>query len=278
MGFVEFLSYDFAQRALAAGVLVALITAALGLFLVLKRMALIGDSLSHVALSGVALGLITNLSPVFVAMPVVMASSLAVYKISQSAKVYADSALGIVSAAGLSSGLIIAALAGGFNVDLLSFLFGSILAVSGAELALALVLAVLIFGFIYLFYNELTALVFDEDFAQTAGVKVRRLNIALVLISAAAVVIALKVAGIMLVSAMIILPPCAALQLAENFKRALFLSCALSVAGVVLGVYAAFLLNLPSGAVIILIDLLILALCAGVKKYAFKKRILTKAD
>lgn len=272
MSVFEFLSYGFVQRAVISGVLIAIITATLGVFLVLKRLSLIGDSLSHVALSGIALGLITHTSPIFVAIPVVMASSLGIFKLTKVARIYADSALGIVSAAGIAFGLLIAALAGGFNVDLLSFLFGSILTVSTAETILAFVLAVGILTVVYIYYNDLIAIVFDENFAKTAGVNTERINTILVLISAAAVVIALKVVGIMLVSAMIIIPPVAALQIAVNFKRALVTACSFSIASVLGGIYISFLLNIPSGAVIIILNLLILLICTMVRIYASKKR------
>jgi len=272
MSFAEFLSFAFVQKAIIAGVLIAVVTSILGVFLVLKRLSLIGDSLSHVALSGVALGLVTQTSPVFMAVPIVMLSSLGIYKITQATKTYTDSALGIVSAAGISAGIIIAALAGGFNVDLLSFLFGSILTVGTGELVMAAVLTVAILAVVYIFYNELIALVFDENFAKTSGVNVNRINTLLVLTASVAVVIALRVVGIMLVSAMIIIPPVAALQLADNFKKTLILASSFSIVGVLCGIYFSFLLNIPSGAVIILFDLLILAVCAAIKKYADKKR------
>ena len=278
MSMAEFLSFAFVQRALAAGILIAVITAILGTFLVLKRLSLIGDSLSHVALSGVALGLITNTSQIFVAVPVVMASSLLILKITERAKIYADSALGIVSAGGISLGLIITALAGGFNADLLSFLFGSILTVSASELWLAAALGALVFAAIYIFYNDLIAEVFDENFAKVSGVNVSRINTILALISAAAVVVALRVVGIMLVSAMIIIPPCAALQIAKNFKRALCLACAFSSASVICGIYISFIFNIPSGAAIIIVNIFILAVCTGAKKYAFKKRRTAQTD
>ncbi|MDR0646098.1 MAG: metal ABC transporter permease [Elusimicrobiota bacterium] len=267
MSVIEFLSFSFVQRALTAGILIAVITAILGTFLVLKRLSLIGDSLSHVALSGVALGLITNTSPIFVAVPVVMAGSLLVFKITEHTKVYTDSALGIVSACGISFGLIITSLAGGFNVDLMSFLFGSILTVSAWELWLAFTLSAAAFVMIYIFYNDLIAVVFDENFAKTAGVNAKRINTILVLISAVAIVAALKVVGIMLVSAMLIIPPCAALQLATNFKKALLLACSFSVISVIFGIYISFVLNIPSGAAIIILNILILAFCACIKKF-----------
>lgn len=272
MSLIEFLSFAFVQRAVAAGILIAIITSVLGVFLVLKRLSLIGDSLSHVALSGVALGLITNTSPVFMAVPVVMISSLGIYKITQVTKVYTDSALGIVSAAGISLGLIAAALAGGFNVDLLSFLFGSILTVNAGELALAGILTAAILGVIYFFYNDLIALVFDENFAKTSGVNVNRINVILVLTASLAVVVALRVVGIMLVSAMIIIPPSAALQLAGNFRKTLIYSASFSIISVLCGIYLSFLLNIPSGAVIIICNLIILAICATLKHYVNKKR------
>lgn len=272
MNITEFLSYAFVQKALIAGSLIAVITAVLGVFLVLKRLSLIGDSLSHVALSGIALGLITNTSPIFTAIPVVMLSSLGIYKISKSAKVHSDGALGIIAAAGIALGLIIATLAGGFNVDLLSFLFGSILTVNLSEIILAAVLLFIIAALVYFFYNDLIAITFDENFAKTAGVNTERINIMLVLISAAAVVIALKVAGIMLVSAMIIIPPTAALQLAKTFRRALFLAAAFSVTGVITGIYSAFVFNMPSGAMIITADILILIFTVLLRTYALKKR------
>lgn len=278
MSVIEFLSYAFVQKALIAGALIAVITAVLGVFLVLKRLSLIGDSLSHVALSGIALGLITNTSPVFMAIPVVMLSSLGIYKISSSAKVHSDSALGIIAAGGISLGLIIAALAGGFNVDLLSFLFGSILTVNAAELILAAALALIILTLVYVFYNDLIAITFDENFAKTAGVNTERINILLVLISAAAVVIALKVVGIMLVSAMIIIPPTAALQLAKTFKRALILASLFSVTGVTAGIYLAFIFNMPSGAMIILTDIFILFITVILRNYAVKKRKSAETD
>lgn len=272
MSIAEFLSYAFVQKALIAGTLIAVITAVLGVFLVLKRLSLIGDSLSHVALSGIALGLITNTSPVFMALPVVMLSSLGIYKISRSAKVHSDGALGIIAAAGIALGLILSTLAGGFNVDLLSFLFGSILTVTWNEIILAAVLLLIIFALVYFFYNDLIAITFDENFAKTAGVNTERINIILVLISAAAVVIALKVAGIMLVSAMIIIPPTAALQLAKTFRRALLLAAGFSVAGVIIGIYSAFVFNMPSGAMIISADILILVITILMRSYALKKR------
>ena len=254
----EFLSYGFVQRGLMAGSLVALICALLGVFLVLKRLSLIGDGLSHVCLTGVALGLLTQTSPVYMSLPVVLAASLGVLKIMEKIKIYGDAAIGIVSAAGLALGILITAIAGGFNADLFGFLFGSILTVGKTEVFLcALVLAALLL-FLLFFYRDLVAASFDEAFAHTRGIKVSRLNATLIVFTSMAVVLAFKVVGIFLISALIILPPVSALMLAKTFKQVLALSCGFGLLSVWSGVYLSFVFNIPSGATIILINLLFL--------------------
>lgn len=276
MSFAEFISYGFVQRALISGILVALITAMLGVFLVLKRLSLIGDSLSHIALSGVAAGLILNVTPIFCALPIVMLSSLGIFKLSKNKKIYADSALGIVSSAGIALGLIIAALAGGFNTDLMGFLFGNILTVSPAETILSIVIFLVVVACLYFFYNALIATVFDEHFAKTAGVDTDKINILLVLLSAVVVVLAVKTVGIMLVSALIIIPPTSALQIAKKFKSVLIYACAFSVFATIGGVYLSFLFNLPPSALIIILNLIILAVC-GLIKYAKTRKLNKRA-
>ncbi len=271
MSFWEFLSYGFVWRALITGSFIAVVTALLGTFLILKRLSLLGDSLSHVALSGVALGLLMKTSPVFVTLPVVMISALGVYKVSRAAKVYSDGALGIISALGIALGLVIAKLAGGFNVDLMGFLFGSVLTVTTAQMWVSIALTAAVIALIYLYYNSLIACTFDENFAKTAGVDTDKINILLLFMASAAIAVALKVVGVLLVSAMTIIPPVSALQQAKTFRGALARAAVYSVLGVAGGIYFAFLFNLPSGAVIILADLFILFICALVK-YVNKKR------
>ena len=252
--FSEFLAYGFVQRGLIAGSLVAVICALLGVFLVLKRLSLIGDGLSHVCLTGVAIGLLTQTSPLYMSVPVVLLSSWGILQIMDKVKIYGDAAIGIVSAAGLAIGILLTALAGGFNADLFGFLFGSILTVVRGEVfACGFLLGALLLFFLY-FYRNLIAASFDEAFARTRGVAVKRLNTVLILFTSLAIVLALKVVGIFLVSALIILPPVTALLLAKTFKQVLWWACGLSLVSVWLGVYLSFLFNIPSGATIILIN------------------------
>lgn len=255
----EFLSYGFVQRGLIAGSFAAAACALLGVFLVLKRLSLIGDGMSHVCLTGVAVALLTSTSPVYMSVPVVMISSLGIMKLMQKFKIYGDAAIGIVSAAGLSVGLMITAFAGGFNTDLLGYLFGSILTVGVSEAVLCGVLLAVVLAGLFLFYRDLTSVCFDEPFARTRGVPAAAVNTALVLVTSVAVVLAFKVVGIFLISALIIIPPVSALLTARTFKQVLWLSACFGVAGVWAGVYLSFVFNIPSGATIILVNLLFLA-------------------
>ena len=254
----EFLSYGFVQRGLLAGSLVAVICALLGVFLVLKRLSLIGDGLSHVCLTGVALGLLTQTSPLYMSVPVVLVASLGILQIMEKIKIYGDAAIGIVSAAGLAVGILLTALAGGFNADLFGFLFGSILTVGRGEVLWCAVLLAALLLFLLFYYRDLMAASFDENFARTRGIAVRRLNMVLIIFTSLAIVLACKVVGIFLISALIIVPPVTALLFAKTFKQVLWLSCVQAVVSVWVGVYLSFLFNIPSGATIILVNLVLL--------------------
>ena len=254
----EFLSYGFVQRGLLAGSLVAVICALLGVFLVLKRLSLIGDGLSHICLTGVALGLLTQTSPLYMSVPVVLVASLGILQIMEKIKIYGDAAIGIVSAGGLAIGILLTTLAGGFNTDLFGFLFGSILTVGRGEVLWCAVLLAVLLLFLLFCYRDLIAASFDEAFARTRGIAVRRLNATLIIFTSLALVLACKVVGIFLISALIIVPPVTALLLAKTFKQVLWSACGLALLSVWTGIYLSFLFNIPSGATVILVNLFFL--------------------
>lgn len=265
---LDFLSYSFVQRALVAGTLVAVACAILGVFLVLKRLSLIGDGMSHVCLTGVAVALFTSTSPVYVSVPVVMAASAGILKLTEKFKIYGDAAIGIVSAAGLSVGLLITALAGGFNTDLLGYLFGSILTVSWTETALCGILVAVVLAGLTLFYRALVSACFDEPFAHTRGVPVQTVNLVLVMVTSVAVVLAFKVVGIFLISALLIIPPVAALLVSRTFKQVLWRAAVFGAVSVWGGIWFSFVCNIPSGAAIILVNLVLLLGAHAWGKYA----------
>ena len=151
MDILNFLQYSFIQKAFLAGSFVAIVCSALGLFLVLRKMSLIGDGLSHVSFGAIALGLFFGIYPFYVAVPVVMIASILILKISEKTKIYGDSAIGIVSSVGIAGGVILASVSHGFNVDLFSYLFGNILAISNIEVILSIILSIIVLLVIYFF-------------------------------------------------------------------------------------------------------------------------------
>ncbi|HBA54626.1 metal ABC transporter permease [Syntrophorhabdus aromaticivorans] len=274
MVFLDLLSHGFIQRALIAGSFIAILCAILGTFLVLRRFSLIGDGLAHVTFGGVAVGLFLRFYPMYVAVPIVMLSSLGILKLVEKARVYGDAAIGIVSSLGISVGILLASAAGGFNIDLFSYLFGNILSISSAEVTTSILLSVVLITVISLFYHELLAITFDEESAKATGVKTKTINTILVLLTSLTVVLAMRVVGIMLISALLILPPVTALQVTRGFRKTIFTASLAGVLSVVLGVFISFMADLPTGATIVVVNFLffVCAFIINTRKRRFPSR------
>lgn len=265
----EIFSYEFVQRALLAGVLIAAVSSVLGVFLVLRRLSLIGDGLAHITFGSVAMVLLIGLSPLYVtlaALPLVMLSSLAIFQLTRSKRIRGDAAIGIVSSIGIAFGIILSSLSGGYNVDLLSYLFGNILTVTRTELALSLIIFLFVAAAVIFLYRDLFAVTFDEELAKSMGIKTTQVNIILFLLTAVTAVLAMKITGIMLVSAMLILPPVTALQLSLNFRMTIFAAVGFSVLSVISGIIVSFLLNLPAGGTIVIFNAAFLLIVFLAKK------------
>jgi zinc transport system permease protein len=269
MELYDILNYEFIRRAIGAGILIAAISSILGVFLVLRRFSLIGDGLAHVTFGSVAVVMLIGVSPIYItlaALPLVMLSSLAILKLTRSKLIQGDAAIGIVSSIGIATGIILVSLSNGYNVDLFSYLFGNILTVTQTELILSLIVFIIVAAAVIIFYDDLLAVTFDEELARTMGVKTNRINLILFILTAVAAVLAMKVAGIMLVSAMLILPPLIALQLSLNFKMTIIAAVFFSILSVICGIITAFWLNLPAGGTIVIINIVFLLLVFGAKK------------
>jgi len=269
MELCDILNYEFIRRAIGAGIMIAAVSSILGVFLVLRRFSLIGDGLAHVTFGSVAVVMLIGVSPMYItlaALPLVMLSSLAILKLTHSKRIQSDAAIGIVSSIGIATGIILVSLSNGYNVDLFSYLFGNILTVTQTELVLSIIVFITVATTIIIFYDDLMAVTFDEELARTMGIKTKRINIILFVLTAVAAVLAMKVAGIMLVSAMLILPPLIALQLSLNFKMTIIAAVFFSILSVICGIITAFLLNLPAGGTIVLFNIVFLFLTFGAKK------------
>lgn len=266
------LQYGFIQRALIAGSFIALLCSILGVLLVLRRLSLIGDGLAHVTFGGVAVGLLLRQHPVYVALPIVMLSSLGILKLTEKARLYGDAAIGIVSSLGIAGGVLLASVAGGFNVDLFSFLFGNILAISKIEVITSIILAITVLIIISLYYNEHFATTFDEELAKVSGIDTKKINSLLVVLTGVTVVLTMKVVGIMLTSSLLILPAVTALQIARSFKNTIVISSVAGILSVLLGIYISLMLNFPAGATIVLVNFVFFISALSYKNLLRSKR------
>jgi zinc transport system permease protein len=183
-----------------------------------------------------------------------MASSVAILKLVEKARLFGDAAIGMVSSLGIAGGIILASVAGGFNIDLFSYLFGNILTISEREVVISLCLSLGVIAVVLLLFHELLSLTFDEESARASGIKTGRINMILVLLSALTVVLAMKVVGIMLISSLLIVPPVTALQIARSFRGTMIFAAGLSVLSVIAGVCLSVVLDLPTGATIVILN------------------------
>lgn len=266
MDILEFFKYGFIQRALIAGAFISVLCAVLGVLLVLRRLALIGDGLAHVTFGSVALGLIFGVYPIYVALPVVILSSLGILKLMEKAKLFGDTSIGIISSLGVAFGILAASLAGGFNVDLFSFLFGNILSISLDEVYISIFLSLIVLLGIIFYYQEIFSITFNEELAQASGVNTKVINNMIVIFTAMTVVLTMKVVGIMLTSALLILPAVTAFQIARSFKGTLIIAALAALVAVVSGIFLSFLMNLPTGATIVLVNFILFVAAFVYKK------------
>jgi zinc transport system permease protein len=269
MSLFEILSYGFIQRALLAGSLIAVLCSVLGVFLVLRRLSLIGDGLAHVTFGSTAIALAFKLysaASLLVSLPVVLLASLGILKLTEKARLSGDAAIGIVSAVGISAGIMLASVGGGYNVDLLSYLFGNILSISREEVLIAAGLFCVVMLLLGLFFNDLLAITFNEELARVSGVHTNMINAVLVMLTALSVVLAMKLVGIMLISSLLILPAVSALQLARSFKDCISLAALQGICSVVAGIFVSFLTNLPTSSTIVMLNLLFFASACGIRR------------
>lgn len=252
--FLDLLSYGFVIRALIAGSFVAICCSLLGVFLVLRRLSLIGDGIAHLSLGTIGVGILLGVAPLAISVPLVLLASLWLVWLTERTNVYGDAAIGVVSSLGIATGVLLASIGRGSNLELMSYLFGSILLISPTEVVLSVVLSIVLIVVVIAFYPDLFALTFDEEYARVLGIRAARLNRLLILCTALTVVLAIKVVGAMLVSSLIVLPAVTALQVARQFRTAMAVAVGTAVGSVIAGILLASLLRVPPGATIVLVN------------------------
>ncbi|MCX8160441.1 MAG: metal ABC transporter permease [Candidatus Saccharicenans sp.] len=253
-------------RALLAGGCLALACGLLGVFLVLRRDAMISHGLSHVAFAGVALGLALNLMPVVFSVAVCLAGSIVILRLKEQARLPGDTAIALLSSAGLALAILLMSIKRDFGAELMSYLFGDILAIGPSEIYLAAGLAVAVLAAILLNLPRLMFMTFDREAASVAGIRLSRLDRLLVMLSAVTIVLGLRIVGLLLVTGLTVIPAASALQLARNFRQTLFLSCLFSLLSIMGGITLAYVLDLPASAAIIFLSLIIFSLGYMIRK------------
>lgn len=272
----DLLQYDFMVRALLAGLMVGIICPAIGVFLVMRRFAFMADTLAHVSLAGVALGMLLQVVPAVTTLGTSMLAAVGIERLRSREKLYSEAVLALVMSGGLALAVVLISLAKGFSVDLFSYLFGSILTVTNQDLWVALLLGSVVLLALILLYKELFMIAFDEESARVAGLPVGPLNLVFIILIAVTVSIAMRIVGTLLVSALMVIPVITAMLLARSFKQTFWSAIGYGVLAVVFGLVASFYLDIASGGAIVLTAALSFAVTYLVKsgqKAIHRKRI-----
>jgi zinc transport system permease protein len=266
--------YDFLRYTLFSGILIGLICPILGTFLIVRRLSMMADGLSHVTLSGVAAGMLLakkipffgGVSPLFFGMLFSVAGSLFIERLRKVYKSYQDLAIPIILSGGLGLFTVLISMADGFTADLYSYLFGKIVTVTIEDLYALIGVAAVVIATVFLIYKELFAVSFDEEFARVSGVARKSINLWFMILVALTIAASMRIVGVLLISAMITIPVAASLQIAGSFRQTVFYAILFAETSVLSGLYFAYLLDWASGGTIVLMAVFLLLLVLGIKR------------
>ncbi len=262
----DFLQFDFLRNSLCAGILIGFVAPLLGVFVVIRRLSLIADALSHVTLSGIAASLLLEkavftggfLNPLYMGMMFSVGGALLIEKLRSVYKHYQELAIPIILSAGIGLGVIFISLANGFNTDLFNYLFGSVSAVSSSDLYTIVAIAVLVIIVIILLYKELFLLSFDEEYATATGLRAKWIHFVFIIMVALVIAVSMRVVGILLVSSLMTLPVAASIRIARGFKQTIVYSVIFGEIAAVGGLVVSYQLDLAPGGTIVMIAVIIL--------------------
>lgn len=257
----EMLSFSFINRAILVGSLVSLCAALLGVSLVLKRYANIGDGLSHVGfgVTTVAVGLgATSTLPI--AIPIVVIVAILLLKVGNNHKIKSDSWVALISATALAIGVAVTSVTTGMNTDVCNFMFGSILAMSMSDVILSIVVSIIVLILFVIYYRKLFAVTFDEEFSKAIGLKTGRYTSLIAVLTGVVIVIGMRMMGTLLISSIIIFPAITAMQICKSFKSVIIGSGIISVICFLIGIFLSYVYNISTGAMIVIVNLVVLLL------------------
>ena len=254
---LEMFTYPFIVRAFAAGVLLSLCAALLGVPLVLKRYSMIGDGLSHVSFGALSVALACGWAPLPVSIPVVIVAALGLLRMTERSRMGADAAIAVVSASSLAVGVIVTSLTTGMTTDVDSYMFGSILAMTQADVVLSALLCVGVLVLFVLFYHRLFAITFDENFSRATGGKVGLYNTLLSVLTALTIVLGMRMMGALLITSLIVFPALTSMRLCKKFKAVIINSAIISVICLWAGLTFSYVYATPTGASIVLCNIIV---------------------
>lgn len=269
----DFLQFDFLRHTFYTGLLIGLIAPLLGTFLVVRRLSLLADALSHVTLAGIAFGLLLErklstqiITPIYAGMFFAVIGSIFIEKLRSVYKSYQELGIPIILSGGVGLSVIFIALAKGFNTDLFNYLFGSVSAVSKNDFLTILGISIFVLLVIGLFYKELITLSFDEEYATVSGIHANRIHFLFIVLIALVISASIRIVGVLLVSALMTLPVAAAMRHAKSYKQLMFFSVLWGEVSVIIGLVTGYYLSIPPGGTIVVVSIIILLLSISAKR------------
>lgn len=265
------LSYDFMIRAIIVGSLVSLCSTLLGTSLVLKRYSMIGDGLSHVGFAALAIAYALQLAPMSVSIPVCVIAAFFLLQLEENSKIKGDAATALLCSGALAVGVMTISLTTGMNTDVCNYMFGSILAISPSDMRLSVILSVVVLFLYIFFYPRIFAVTFDENFAKASGTNTRFYNMVLALLTSITIVLGMRMMGTLLISSLIVFPSITAMRVCKNFLGTIILASILSFFGFFVGMTLSFLYSIPTGASIVVIDIVLFFLFCAIEAIRNRK-------
>ena len=254
--FLEMWQYQFMVKALVVGVVLAVTAGLIGVSLVLRRKAMIGDGLSHVGFGAFAIATVIGVMPLQMALPIVILAAILILQVNQKSKVDADALIAMLSAGALAVGTLVISVVKGVNTDINNYLFGSILALDDFDVVVGVIFSLVVILFFIVKYHEIFAMTFDENFAKSIGLKTERLNTIFAILCAVVVVLGMRLVGALLISSLIIFPTVTAMQVVKSFKAVVFSSVVVSIFCMVMGIIFSYFVATPTGATIVIFNVM----------------------
>lgn len=269
-----FFEYEFLRNAFYSGLMVGFLAPVLGVFLVVRRLSLIADALSHITLAGIAASLLlgkhvlffATLNPLYFGIVFSVSGALLIEKLRAIYKTYQELSIAIILSGGIGIGVIFISLADGFNNDLFNYLFGSVIAVTRSDLWTISIITIVVTGLLIIFYKELFFLSFDEEQAIVSGINKRLIHLVFVVMVALVIASSMRIVGILLVSSLMSLPVAASMRIAKGFKQMFIFAVIFGELSVIVGLISAYHLNLAPGGTIVVTAVLILLVTILIKR------------